>query len=229
MKEGPDIARIAALIGDPARANMLVALMQGAALTATELSREAGVTIQTASSHLAKLVEGGLIGLRRQGRHKYFRLANDEVASLIERMMGLSMHAGHLRIRVGPGDDALRYARLCYHHLAGRMGVRIYESMVRRGFLALDPGGIQLSESGRDFATGLGLDLPSLLVRKSPLCLECLDWSERKSHLAGGLGRALFAHMEQRGWIIRKPGSRIVTFTQFGISSFEKHFGDKAG
>ena len=122
MKEGPDITRIAFLIGDPARANMLTALMSGKALTASELAEEAGVTLQTASSHLSKLVEGGLVRPRRQGRHKYFSLANDDVARVLEGLMGLAAGSGHLRSRTGPKDPALRKARICYNHLAGNMG-----------------------------------------------------------------------------------------------------------
>ena len=122
MKEGPDIAHVAALIGDPARANMLTALLSGKALTATELASEAGVTVQTASSHLAKLGTGGLLRQRKQGRHKYFSLAGADVAHVLEGLMGLAAGAGHLRTRTGPKDAQLRKARVCYNHLAGDMG-----------------------------------------------------------------------------------------------------------
>ena len=125
MKEGPNIAFIAALIGDPARANILTALMSGKALTATELAAEAGVTLQTASSHLSKLVQGDLLRVLKQGRHKYFSLANDDVAHVLEGIMGLAAGAGHLRIRTGPKDTALRHARVCYSHLEiGRASCR---------------------------------------------------------------------------------------------------------
>ena len=127
MKEGPDISRIAALIGDPARANMLTALMSGKALTATELSQEAGITRQTASTHLAKLDEGGLLMPRKQGRHKYFSLASDDVAHVLEVLMGLAAESGHLRTRTGPRDEELRKARVCYNHLAGHMGILMYD------------------------------------------------------------------------------------------------------
>ncbi|MEO0960637.1 MAG: winged helix-turn-helix domain-containing protein, partial [Pseudomonadota bacterium] len=122
MKAGPDIAHIAALIGDPARANMLTALMSGKALTVSELAEEAGVTIQTASSHLSKLDEGGLLRPRKQGRHKYFTLASDDVAHVLEGLMGLAAGSGYLRKRTGPRDAELRRARVCYNHLAGDMG-----------------------------------------------------------------------------------------------------------
>lgn len=124
MRDGPDIARVAALIGDPARANMLSALMSGKALTATELAQEAGVQAQTASSHLSRLVEGGLVAPRKSGRHKYFSLAGEEVAEVLEALMGLAAGKGHLRTRTGPKDQAMRQARVCYNHLAGKWGCR---------------------------------------------------------------------------------------------------------
>lgn len=134
MKDGPDISRVAALIGDPARANMLTALISGMALTASELAAEAGVTLQTASAHLSKLEAGGLISLRREGRHKYFRLAGDEVAHVLEALMGLAAGTGALRTRPGPRDPEMRKARVCYNHLAGDMGTQMYDALLARGF-----------------------------------------------------------------------------------------------
>src|ERR1700729_4512187 len=125
MKAGPDIAMIAALVGDPARANMLTALMTGRALTASELAHEAGVTPQTASSHLAKLEAGGLIEQEKQGRHRYFRLSGPDVAGLLEVIEGVAARAGHMRVRMGPKDPALRRARIWYDHLAGYFGVQL--------------------------------------------------------------------------------------------------------
>ena len=216
MKHGPDIARIAALIGDPARANMLTALISGKALTATELSLEAGVTLQTASSHLKKLEEGGLLIQRKQGRHKYFSLADDDTAHALESLMGLAAGRGQLRTRTGPKDDALRYARVCYNHLAGEMGVLIYDSFRSRGFLALDADGLTLTEAGRNFVIGFGIDLADLEGKKAPLCRECLDWSERRSHLAGSLGRAMLSQLETLGWAQRDTDSRAIGFTKAG-------------
>ena len=138
MKEGPDIAQIGALIGDPARANMLTALMGGQALTATELAGAAGITLSTASSHLAKLEAGGLVGQRKQGRHRYFTLADDEVGLLLEGLMGFAAHRGYLRARPGPKDPALRKARVCYNHLAGDFGVRMLDRLVADGHVAVD-------------------------------------------------------------------------------------------
>lgn len=224
MKEGPDIARIAALIGDPARANMLTALMSGKALTATELAGEANVTLPTASAHLAKLGEGGLLRPRKQGRHKYFSLASDDVARVLEGLMGLAASSGHLRSRTGPQDPALRKARVCYNHLAGDMGIRLFDSLVQRRYLRIDEAGLGLSDEGRRFVTYLGIDLGGLAARKAPLCRECLDWSERRSHLAGSLGRALLSRFEDRGWARRQPGTRIVLFSSQGAATFARAF-----
>src|SRR6185437_11184524 len=134
MKEGPSIAPVAALAGDPARANMLAALMSGKALTASELAGEAGVTAQTASSHLAKLESGKLVAAVKQGRHRYFRLADSDVAEMLEAIMGVAARAGLSRVRPGPSDPAMRHARVCYDHLAGELGVQLHDSLAQRGF-----------------------------------------------------------------------------------------------
>lgn len=223
MKEGPDIARVAALIGDPARANMLTALMTGKALTATELAAEAGITSQTASTHLAKLDGGNLLRVRKQGRHKYFSLASDDVAAVLEGLMGLAAKSGHLRTRTGPRDASLRKARVCYNHLAGDMGIRMFDSLHGRGFLELEGEALRLTPAGAEFMAGFGIDLDSLTAQKSPLCRECLDWSARRSHLAGSLGRALLSRIETLGWAKRDSGSRAVIFTQRGETAFTEH------
>lgn len=224
MKEGPDIARVAALIGDPARANMLTALMSGKALTVSELAEEAGVTVQTASSHLSKLNEGGLLRLRKQGRHKYFSVANDDVAHVLEGLMGLAAGAGHLRRRTGPKDAALRKARVCYNHLAGDMGTQMFDSLAGRGHLTVQDDALSLTENGAEFVTGLGIDIEALRLKKSPLCRECLDWSERRSHLAGNLGRAFLARFESLSWARRDTQSRAVLFSPTGLKKFDTHF-----
>lgn len=225
MKEGPDIARIAALIGDPARANILVALMSGKALTPTELAAEAGITAQTTSSHLAQLSDGGLLRARKQGRHKYFTLASSEVASVLEALMGLAADAGHLRSRAGPKDKALRQARVCYNHLAGDMGVQMFDSLLAREYLDGKEGRLRLTESGRTFVAELGIDVDRLAGGRSELCRECLDWSERRSHLAGSLGRAMLAHFVETGSARVDKSTRIINFTPSGMYEFNSKFG----
>ncbi|TYC52313.1 winged helix-turn-helix transcriptional regulator [Rhodobacterales bacterium] len=226
MKDGPDIARIGSLIGDPARANMLSALMSGKALTATELAKEAGITGQTASSHLKKLMEGGLLTQAQQGRHRYFTLAGAEVGATLEAVMGLAARKGHLRSRTGPKDPEMRAARICYDHLAGDMAVRIFDSLQKRGFLTVskDPGGLALSADGAEFVTGIGIDLEALTKARRPLCRACLDWSERRNHLAGGLGAALFERFRQNGWLSRETDSRIVRISRKGADNLARLF-----
>src|ERR1700691_6018475 len=142
MKDGPDIARIAALVGDPARANILTALMGGQALTASELAGEAHVTAATASAHLAKLEAGGLIAQRKQGRHRYFRLTGPHVAEALEALIALAARAGHARTRPGPKEPAMRQARVCYDHLAGRLGVLAFDSLAARNLIEADGDGL---------------------------------------------------------------------------------------
>lgn len=224
MKEGPDIAHIAALIGDPARANMLTALMSGKALTVSELAEEAGVTIQTASSHLSKLDDGGLLRPRKQGRHKYFSLASDEVAHVLEGLMGLAAGSGYLRKRTGPRDAQLRRARVCYSHLAGDMGTQLFDSLMAQGHLVLNKEELELTDKGAAFATDFHIDADGLRKERAPVCRECLDWSERRSHLAGSLGRAFLSRFEALSWAKRDKKTRVVSFSHSGAAAFNQLF-----
>ena len=228
MKAGPDIALVASLLGDPARANMLTALMSGKALTASELASEAGVTPQTASTHLAKLQQGGLVVQRKQGRHRYFQLTGDDIAEVLEGLMGLAARVGHLRTRTGPKDPALRRARVCYDHLAGDFGVRLFDTLQARGLIAMDGEAVEVTEAGRTFATEFGIDLSTLGGTRRPLCKACLDWSNRRNHLAGALGAALLARIYALGWAKREPDSRIVAFSPAGEKAFAEAFGTVA-
>ncbi|WP_343562048.1 winged helix-turn-helix domain-containing protein [Kiloniella sp. b19] len=216
MKEGPDISILGALIGDPARANMLIALMSGKALTASELASEAGVTRQTASAHLQKLESAQLIRKMKQGRHKYFALADDDIGSVLEALMGLAAKRGLIRTRTGPRDPALRKARICYDHLAGDLAVELYDLMLSRDFLRQEGEELVLCNDGEAFFSGLGFDLARLQTSRRPLCKGCLDWSARRNHLAGSLGAALLDHCYAQGWAKREDGSRIITFTPSG-------------
>ncbi|MBG6142996.1 DNA-binding transcriptional ArsR family regulator [Labrenzia sp. EL_142] len=226
MKDGPDIARIGALIGDPARANILSALMSGKALTATELAAEAGITGQTASSHLKKLQEGGLLVQAKQGRHRYFTLSGPDVGTTLEALMGLAARKGHLRTRTGPRDPAMRTSRVCYDHLAGDMAVRIFDSLQSRDFLKItqDKGGLGLTASGEDFVTGFGVDLAGLRLSRRPICRACLDWSERRNHLAGSLGAALLVRFQEEGWLRREKDSRVVYISSHGHENLNRLF-----
>ena len=203
---------------------MLTALMSGKALTVSELAEEAGVTIQTASSHLSKLHSGGLLRPRKQGRHKYFALAGEDVAHVLEGLMGLAAGSGHLRTRTGPKDAKLRQARVCYNHLAGDMGIQMFDSLIARTHLSFDGKDLKLTDSGFAFAYYLGIDVGALHSARTPLCRECLDWSERRSHLAGSLGRAFLSRFEELSWAKTDRKTRIVTFSRSGAEAFHQLF-----
>lgn len=224
MAEGPDIARIASLIGDPARSNILLALLGGKALTATELAGAAGVTLQTASSHLSKLEEGGLLAQRKQGRHRYFALADGHVGEMIEGLMSFSATRGHLRHRTGPKEPELRKARICYDHLAGDYGVRMLDSLVAQGAIRAEDEALTLTTDGEALLETRGLDIGRLRAKRRPLCRACLDWSERRTHLAGSLGAELLTHFLDRGLARRVEESRIIRFTPEGERQFLRWF-----
>jgi DNA-binding transcriptional ArsR family regulator len=226
MKDGPDIATIASLIGDPARANMLTALMSGKALTVSELAAEAGVTIQTASAHLSRMESGCLLRPLKQGRHKYFSLANEQVAHVLEGLMGLAAGAGHLRKRTGPRDERLRKARVCYNHLAGDMGTKLFDCLLAQGHLAATGDALSLTQRGSRFVADFGIDIQHMAQSRAPLCRACLDWSARRPHLGGSLGRAFLVRFEELGWAKRDPESRIVSYSQQGEEAFANAFGD---
>jgi DNA-binding transcriptional ArsR family regulator len=229
MKVGPDIAMVASLVGDPARANMLTALMDGRALTASELAQEAGITPQTASSHLAKLEAGGLIEPEKQGRHRYYRLSDTDVAGVLEGLAGLAARAGHMRVRTGPKDPALRRARICYDHLAGDLGVQMLESMKTQRLVRQKKQEIELTTDGARFLERNLQISPDMLAHpRRPVCKACLDWSERRHHLAGTLGAALMARFTELKWAARDPtpGSRVVNFSRSGEKRFAALFGN---
>ena len=222
MKEGPNLAAVAALLGDPARANMLTALMDGRALTATELAHEAGVTLQTTSGHLARLETANLLRVEKQGRHRYFRLSGEDVAEVLEGLMGLAARTGHLRTKPGPKDPALRQARVCYDHLAGDMGVFAFDRLCAKGLVAGHDRDVHVTKAGRAFFAGFGIDVEALEHGRRPLCRVCLDWSERRYHIAGALGSQLLGKLFEKGWARREKNSRVVHFTPKGRQDFSK-------
>jgi DNA-binding transcriptional ArsR family regulator len=232
MKAGPDIARIASLVGDPARANMLTALLSGRALTASELAQEAGITPQTASSHLSKLEGGGLIEPEKQGRHRYYRLTDPDVAGVLEGLAGLAARAGHMRVRTGPKDPALRRARVCYDHLAGDLGVQMLDSMRAQRLVRQKKQDVELTPEGAQFLEkNLQISQEMLAHPRRPVCKACLDWSERRHHLAGTLGAALMTRFTELKWAARDatPGSRVVNFSRNGEKRFASLFSNCEG
>jgi DNA-binding transcriptional ArsR family regulator len=222
MNEGPSLARLAALIAEPSRAGMLTTLMAGQALTATELADAAGIGRATASAHLGRLVDAGLLAVASQGRHRYFRLAGEPVARMLEQLLGIAQAAGAVPLVTGPRDAALRRARVCYDHLAGELGVALHERLLARGALVHDGAVLRAGPALGEVLAPLGLaPLPEAAsASRRPLCRACLDWSQRRDHLAGALGAALLAHAFASGWARREAGSRVVRFTRAGEAAW---------
>lgn len=223
-------AEIANLAGDPARAAMLHALMDGRALTATELAAAAGVTPQTASGHLARMTTSGFLAVEKQGRHRYFRLASAAIAQMMESIMQVAagLEAPRKRISTGPRDQALRLARTCYDHLAGQLGVALSDALIAAGYAEIEDDAGAITPSGLAFLTGLGIgfDVTAAARRSSRvLCRPCLDWSERRPHLAGKVGAALCTHSLNQGWIRRVEGTRAVSVTPKGQRALRETFG----
>ncbi len=219
------LSEIATAAGDPARAVMLNALMDGRALTATELARVAGITPQTASGHLARLTVAGLLAVQKQGRHRYHRLASPAVARMLESIMEVAAGAQPRKIFIGPRDAAMRAGRTCYDHLAGILGVAIADAMILRGHIELAPDAGIVTDSGLALLHRLGIDLETSKRKGRLLCRPCLDWSERRPHLAGAVGAALCAHCFDAGWIRRVDDSRAVKITPKGQRNFREIFG----
>ncbi|MGN9778330.1 ArsR/SmtB family transcription factor [Micromonospora sp. H33] len=213
---GPALARLAALLADDTRARICLALLDGRAWTAGELARLTGVAPSTASDHLTRLVRGGLLAEERQGRHRYVRLAGPSVAQLVEDLAG---HAPATPVpvrslRAARADAALSYARTCYDHLAGRLGVLLREAMLARGLLDATSG-LALTPIGHDWLADLAVPAARLRATRRPLVRDCLDWTERRPHLAGALGAALCDRFLDLGWLVR-GGGRAVRLTPAG-------------
>jgi len=221
------LAETAALVGDPGRAAMLMALMDGRALTASELARAAGITPQTASGHLSRLTAAGLLARHCQGRHHYHRLTSPAVAHMLETIMEASLTSEEQRPRravvTGPRDKAMRAARTCYDHLAGQLGVRLTDALCERGYVELSDEGGAVTEPGMEFFRSFGLDLGPAPSRV--YCRPCLDWSERRLHIGGTLGARLAARCFALNWIRRDRESRAVAVTPAGERGFRETFG----
>ena len=218
---GPNIASLAALVADPVRAQMVYALMDGRALTAGELARAGGVTAQTASTHLGRLVEGGMLSVARQGRHRYYRIGGPDMAHLLETLASVAGARHRPPVRTGPRDKALRTARVCYDHLAGTMGVELLAGLLENGSLSGDGHTVWPTPAGEARFRSVGIDIEGLRRRRRPICRTCIDWSERRPHLAGGLGAALLAHFLSDGWARRVKGSRTLHFVPGGLRRFD--------
>lgn len=226
------IAEIGSLVGEPARAAILGALLDGRALTAGELAYVAGITPQTASSHLARLTAAGLLAVEKQGRHRYHRLATAAVARMLEGIMqiasGRAATAGR-KLVTGPRDAAMRRARTCYDHFAGRLGVAITDGLIMQGVIEFGEEAGLVTEPGLERLAALGIELDDTAAKRArssrPLCRPCLDWSERRPHLAGKLGAAIAAHYFERGYVRRIRESRALDVTPRGRKALRDMFG----
>lgn len=220
MRVEPDIARIAALFGEPSRAAILTTLFHGRALPAGELARIAGVSATAASGHLARLVRGKLIQVEREGRHRYYRLAGPAVATVIEDLAQLTGWPIALNLpELTPAAQALRLPRSCYDHLAGELAVAVAATLEKRGYLVRGEGKRYEigGRSARRWFVKQGIDLDGLQPGRWGIARQCLDWTEREPHVAGPLGSRLFSAWTERGWLKRQEGnSRVVKLTALG-------------
>lgn len=222
MEATADLVRVARTIGEPSRVRMLALLMGGRALTAKELAHGATIDPATATAHLRRLVDDGLLDVAAQGRHKYFRLRGPEVAALVEQLMVVS--GGDGPQPAAPGQP-IRIARFCYDHLAGRLGTAITGALVARGALSHDGGAFAVTADGEDWFRSLGVEVAPLRHARRAFARACLDWTERTDHLAGALGAALAARLVELGWIERVRRSRVVTITPTGRRELRERLG----
>ena len=225
MNGGPDLALVASLIGDATRANILAALLDGRALTASELAYFAHISPQTASGHLAKLTDGRLLTVMRQGRNRYYRLATPLVAEMLEGIMAVAAHGPQRHRPISKADEAMRMARTCYDHFAGKVGVGLADNLIQRGYLVLTPEAGEVTERGAAFLDDFGVDLAALRVKRRTLCKPCLDWTERRLHLGGMVGAALARRCFDLGWFTRLRDSRALAITAAGQRGLEDMFG----
>ena len=225
MITGPIIAEIAALVGDPARATMVSALLDGGALTASELAVAARITPQTASTHLAKLTEAGLLSAVRDGRHRYFRLASPTVADMIDGIVAVALEKRPRYRPLSQQARALSAARICYDHLAGRLSVDLTDAFVARKYVVLDEEAAEVTTAGTRFLSEFGIELPTLRSARRHFCRLCLDWTERRPHLAGAVGAAITKRCFDLGWMERMKRSHAVIVTPLGRRGFQESFG----
>ncbi len=219
------IAEIAALIGDPARANILAALMGGQALTASELAYAAGVSPQTTSGHLGKLTDGRLIACVKQGRHRYFRISTPRVAEMLEGIMAVVADAPPRHRPPSKLDEAMRHARTCYDHFAGRLGVGLTDALCAHGHVVLTDEGGEITNSGVTFFQEFGIDLDAARNRRRVFCRPCLDWTERRPHLGGTVGAVLAQRCFDLNWLKRMRDSRALAVTPVGRRGLSETFG----
>jgi DNA-binding transcriptional ArsR family regulator len=220
MSIGPLIAEIAALVGEPARATMLSALLDGRALTARELAFAARVTPQTASTHLAKLTETGLLSVIPEGRHRYFQLASPKVVEMLDGIVAVALQNRPRYRPLSRQARELSKARICYDHLAGRLSVDLTDFFTAHEFIVLSEEAAEITPAGTRFLTEFGIDVSALSSTRRHFCRVCLDWTERRRHIAGAVGAALTKRCFDLGWIERMKHSGAVIVTASGKRGF---------
>ena len=224
MSNAPHLAEVAALVGDPARANILCALLGGRALTATELAFVAGVSPQTTSGHLGKLLTGRLVVLMKQGRHRYYQLAGPHVAQMLESVMNVALTGPPRFQPKSQLDETMRNARTCYDHIAGVLGVGLAARLTERKFVVLGEDAGEVTPAGAEFLSRFGVDLSSARTKRQIFCRPCIDWTERRSHIGGAIGAALASRCFELKWVERVRGSRALTVTPAGRSGLMQVF-----
>ena len=226
MVAAANMVEVAALVGDTARATMLAALMGGQALTASELAALAHVTRPTASGHLGKLTAARLISVTQKRRNRYYRIASPLVARMLESIKAVAALETPARFQPRSAqDDALRFARSCYDHLAGRLGVALADALVAKKFVVLSDDGGALTARGQKFLTDFGADLTTKSGSRRIFCRACLDWSERRYHIAGLAGAAILTRFVALHWLARARGSRALRLTPAGQRGLREVFG----
>jgi len=225
MSNAPQIAEVAALVGDPARANILCALLDGRALTATELAFAARVSPQTASGHLGKLLGARLPLNVKQGRHRYYRIAGPQVGQMLESIMNVALSGPPRFQPKSKADEPLKFARTCYDHIAGVLGVEIAERLGEREFVILGEEAGEVTDRGAAFLTKLGVDLSAARARRRIFCRPCVDWTERRSHIGGAVGAAIANRCFELNWIERTRDSRALIVTPEGRRSLAEVLG----
>ncbi len=225
MTDAPHMAEVASLVGDPARANILCALLGGRALTATELAFAAGVSPQTTSGHLGKLLAARLVVLMKQGRHRYYQLAGPHVGQMLESIMAVALTGPPRFQPKSKREEILRQARTCYDHIAGLLGVGLADQLMEREFIILGGEAGEVTPQGADFLSNFGVDLTAARAKRRVFCRPCVDWTERRPHIGGAVGAALAARCFELNWIERVRDSRALTIPPEGRRGLLEVFG----
>ncbi|WP_209847116.1 ArsR/SmtB family transcription factor [Paenibacillus sediminis] len=224
MNVNSNVAMVAALVSEASRAAILTALLDGRFHPASELAHMAGITPQTASFHLNKMVDANIVTVQKQGRHRYYGIRNQEIAQVLESLLSIAPPAQIKSLRQSSEDKAIRLARTCYDHLAGNLGVQLTESLITMGVLYEDENEFRVTHQGKEFFTSFQINLQEVKRRRRSLSHKCLDWTERRHHLAGALGNAILEKLFELKWIERLSNTRAIKITPNGKKGLKEIF-----